>query len=474
MADTSLFTRLRRLFSNDVVIRNVGGDQLKIMDTDRIQKYGNLESNSLYDRFSRLHKPVGASLQYNPTLNYSSMRLQLYSDYEAMDYDSLIAPALDIISEESTLKNEYGDVLTIKSSNENVKRVLHNLFYDVLNIEFNLPSWVRQMCKYGDFYLHLQISEKFGVYNVLPLSVYQVVREEGMNPENPNYVQFILDPNGLSQSNTYSARRSDQMKLENYEVAHFRLLSDANYLPYGRSYLEPARKVFKQLILMEDAMLIHRIMRAPEKRVFYMNVGGIPPNEIDSYMEKTVAKMKKTPYIDQQTGDYNLKFNVQNMTEDFYIPVRGNDTSTKIDTTKGLDYDGIQDIEYLKNRMLAALKIPKAFLGYDENLEGKSTIAALDIRFARTIERLQRTIVSELQKIALVHLYTQGFTDADLVDFELKLTGPSIVFEQEKVELYKSKVELSNSILDKKILSTDFIYKNIFKSFCFYIIFCFF
>jgi hypothetical protein len=463
MADTSLFTRLRRLFSNDVIIRNVGGKQLKVMDVDRIQKYGNLESNSLYDRFTRLHRPVGSSLQYNPTLNYSSMRLQLYSDYEAMDYDSLIAPALDIISEEATLKNEYGDVLTIKSSNDNVKRVLHNLFYDVLNIEFNLPSWVRQMCKYGDFYLHLQISEKFGVYNALPLSVYQVVREEGANPENPNYVQFILDPNGLSQSNTYSARRSDQMKLENYEIAHFRLLSDAAYLPYGRSYLEPARKVFKQLILMEDAMLIHRIMRAPEKRIFYMNVGGIPPNEIDQFMEKTVAKMKKTPYVDQQTGDYNLKFNIQNMTEDFYIPVRGNDSSTKIETTKGLDYDGTTDIEYLKNRMLAALKIPKAFLGYDENLEGKSTLAAMDIRFARTIERLQRTIVSELHKIALVHLYTQGFTDADLVDFELELTGPSIVFEQEKTELYKAKVDLANSITDKKILSTDFVYKNVFN-----------
>jgi len=463
MADTSLFTRLRRLFSNDVIIRNVGGKQLKVMDTDRIQKYGNLESNSLYDRFTRLHRPVGSSLQYNPTLNYSSMRLQLYSDYEAMDYDSLIAPALDIISEESTLKNEYGDVLTIKSSNDNVKRVLHNLFYDVLNIEFNLPSWVRQMCKYGDFYLHLQISEKFGIYNALPLSVYQVVREEGMNPENPSYVQFVLDPNGLSQSQTYSARRSDQMKLENYEVAHFRLLSDANYLPYGRSYLEPARKVFKQLILMEDAMLIHRIMRAPEKRIFYMNVGGIPPNEIDQFMERTVARMKKTPYIDQSSGDYNLKFNIQNMTEDFYIPVRGNDSSTKIETTKGLDYDGTTDIEYLKNRMLAALKIPKAFLGYDENLEGKSTLAAMDIRFARTIERLQRTIVSELNKIALVHLYTQGFTDSDLVDFELSLTGPSIVFEQEKTELYKSKIDLANSITDKKILSTDFIYKNVFN-----------
>jgi len=463
MADTSLFTRLRRLFSNDVIIRNVGGKQLKVMDTDRIQKYGNLESNSLYDRFTRLHKPVGASLQYNPTLNYSSMRLQLYSDYEAMDYDSLIAPALDIVSEEATLKNEYGDILTIKSSNDNVKRVLHNLFYDVLNIEFNLPSWVRQMCKYGDFYLHLQISEKFGIYNALPLSVYQVVREEGTDPENPSYVRFVIDPNGLAQSQTYTRREANQVALENYEVAHFRLLSDANYLPYGRSYLEPARKVFKQLILMEDAMLIHRIMRAPEKRIFYMNVGGIPPNEIDQYMERTVNRMKKTPYVDQSTGDYNLKFNIQNMTEDFYIPVRGNDASTKIETTKGLDYDGTTDIEYLKNRMLAALKIPKAFLGYDENLEGKSTLAAMDIRFARTIERLQRTIVSELNKIALVHLYTQGFNESDLVDFELSLTGPSIVFEQEKTELYKSKVELANSILDKNFLSTDFIYKNVFN-----------
>ena len=463
MADTSLFTRLRRLFSNDVIIRNVGGKQLKVMDTDRIQKYDNLESNSLYDRFTRLHKPVGASLQYNPTLNYSSMRLQLYSDYEAMDYDSLIAPALDIVSEEATLKNEYGDILTIKSSNDNVKRVLHNLFYDVLNIEFNLPSWVRQMCKYGDFYLHLQISEKFGIYNALPLSVYQVVREEGTDPENPSYVRFVIDPNGLAQSQTYTRREANQVALENYEVAHFRLLSDANYLPYGRSYLEPARKVFKQLILMEDAMLIHRIMRAPEKRIFYMNVGGIPPNEIDQYMERTVNRMKKTPYVDQSTGDYNLKFNIQNMTEDFYIPVRGNDASTKIETTKGLDYDGTTDIEYLKNRMLAALKIPKAFLGYDENLEGKSTLAAMDIRFARTIERLQRTIVSELNKIALVHLYTQGFNESDLVDFELSLTGPSIVFEQEKTELYKSKVELANSILDKNFLSTDFIYKNVFN-----------
>jgi len=209
-------------------------------------------------------------------------------------------------------------------------------------------------------------------------------------------------------------------------------------------------------------MLIHRIMRAPEKRVFYINVGAIPPEQVEQFMSETVAKMKKTPFIDQQTGDYNLKFNMQNMTEDFYIPIRGNDTSTKIDTTKGLDYDGTQDIEYLKNKMMAALKIPKPFLGYEEGVEGKATLAGMDVRFARTVERVQRIVESELTKIALVHLYSQGFEDEKLADFSLELTVPSIIYEQEKVELYTSKTQVAGEMLDKKLFSKDWVYQNIY------------
>jgi hypothetical protein len=461
MADTTLFSRLKRLFSSDVIIRNVGGKSLKLMDTGRIQKYGNLATNSLYDRFTRLHKPVGSSLQYNPTLNYQSMRLQLYSDYEAMDHDPIIAAALDIISDETTSRNEYGQVLNINSSNENVRKVLQNLFYDVLNVEFNLATWIRNMCKYGDFYLKMEVSEKYGVYNVIPLSVYEVVREEGTDPENPSYTRFTMDPNGLASGATNTIRR-DQFTLENYEVAHFRLLTDSNYLPYGRSYLEPSRKVFKQLMLMEDAMLIHRVMRAPEKRVFYINVGAIPPDQVEQFMSDTMHKMKKQPIIDQNTGDYNLKFNMMNMTEDFYIPIRGNDAATRIDTTKGLDYDGTEDIEYLKHKMMAALKIPKPFLGYEEGVEGKSTLAGMDIRFARTVERIQRIVESELHKIALVHLYSQGFTDDQLVDFSLELTVPSIIYEQEKIELYTAKTGVAQTMLEQKMFSTDWVYENVF------------
>jgi len=209
-------------------------------------------------------------------------------------------------------------------------------------------------------------------------------------------------------------------------------------------------------------MLIHRIMRAPEKRVFYVNVGAIPPDQVEQFMAETVNKMKKTPYIDQNTGDYNLKYNMQNITEDFYVPVRGNDSATKIDTTKGLDYTSTEDIEYLKHKMMAALKIPKPFLGYEEGVEGKSTLAGMDVRFARTVERVQRIVESELTKIALVHLYSQGFTDEQLVDFKIELTTPSIIYEQEKVELYTAKTTVAGEMIDKKLFSKDWVYENVF------------
>lgn len=465
MANTDLFSRLQRLFSTDVVIRNVGGDQLKVVDSNQIQSSGKYKTNSLVDRFSRLYVYNNKYI-FNPNLNYQTLRQQLYSDYEAMDTDAIIASTLDILSDESTLKNEYHEILTIKTSDENIKSILNNLFYDVLNIEFNLWMWVRQMCKYGDHFLKLEIAEGFGVYNVLPYTVYNMAREEGYDPVNPASVRFILDPDGLLASlDPNYMPRTDRSKMyfQNYEIAHFRLLSDSTFLPYGRSYLEPARKIFKQLTLMEDAMLIHRIVRSPEKRIFYVNVGSIPPNEVEQFMNKTVSTMKKTPYVDPQTGQYNLKFNLQNMMEDFFIPVRGNDTSTKIDTTPGLTYDGIQDVAYLRDKLFAALKVPKAYFGFEKDLTGKATLAAEDIRFARTVERIQRIVESELTKIALVHLYAQGYTGENLVNFDLKLSTPSIIYEQEKVMLMKEKMELASTMMDSKLIPSNWIYENIFN-----------
>jgi len=370
-----------------------------------------------------------------------------------MDMDPILASALDIYADECLTMNEMGKILVVHAEDDNIKGILHNLFYDILNIEHNGWSWLRNMSKYGDFYLRLYISPEYGVYQVEPISAYNVERIENSDPVNKNYVKFQIRPTDTSQVET----------LEFFETAHFRLLSDSNFLPYGKSMIEGARRVWKQLSLMEDAMLIHRIMRAPEKRIFKLDIGNIPPQDVDAYVEKAVSKMKKVPYVDPNTGDYNLRFNLQNMVEDFILPVRGSDSGTSIETLGDLEWTGIDDIEYLRNKLMAALKIPKAFLGYEEELSGKATLASEDVRFARTIQRMQKTFISELEKIAIVHLYSQGYKDESLVQFHIELTNPSTIFEKEKVELWTAKTDLAKNMMEAKIFSKQWIYKNVFK-----------
>ena len=461
MADKSFFGRLQNLFSSSTIIRKAGDKKLKVVDINKVQSTSRLATNRLVDRFNRLYSSE-KSFGYNQISNYHTARIQLFTDYEMMDEDSIISSALDIYAEAATLKNEYGDCLEIKSSSDEVEKVLHNLFYDILNIEFNLWPWVRNMCKYGDFYLKMDITEKFGVTNVLPISTYEMIREEGLDPARPDYVRFTHDPS-LGGSMTGIAGQTAKTEYQAYEVAHFRMLSDSNFLPYGKSMVEPARKNWKQLTLMEDAMMIHRIMRAPEKRIFKIDIGNIPPNEVDNYMQRVMNQMKKTPYVDGNTGQYNLKFNLQNMMEDFYLPVRGGSSGSEIESLSGMEFGGIDDIEYLRNRMFSALRIPKAFLGYDESISGKATLAAEDVRFARTIERIQKIVISELTKIALVHLYSQGFEGEDLVNFELGLTNPSTIHEQEKLELWSTKVDLVSNMKDLNMMSSEWIYNNVFK-----------
>jgi hypothetical protein len=454
----SLFKRLRKLFSTDVIIRNVGGKQLKVIDTGRVQSSGNIEWNRRVDRYNRLYTPVPGYTSDGNGIQLVQ-RIEVFRDYEAMDADSIIASALDIYADECTTKNEYGDIVEINTGNDRVKEVLNNLFYDILNVDFNLWPWVRNLCKYGDFFLVLNIAEKYGIVNVEPVSPYEMIRLEGTDPNNPNKVVFKRDYSGYGGAG-YVSRQEETY--DNYEVIHFRMLNDTNFLPYGRSMIEPGRRVYKQLLMMEDAMLIHRIMRAPDKRIFKIDIGNIPPNEVDAYIERIANQMKKTPYVDPNTGEYNLKFNLMNMIEDFYLPVRGSESGTNIENLTGLQYDSIADIDYLKNRLLASLKIPRAYLGYEEDTAGKSTLASQDFRFARTIERIQRIVESELTKLAIIHLYAQGFTEDELVDFSINLSPASTVFEREKIELWTSKVTLAGDMMDKKLFSKRWIYENIF------------
>jgi hypothetical protein len=359
---------------------------------------------------------------------------------------------MDIYADESTVKDEFGHILSIKSPNSQIQEILHNLFYDILNVEFNLWPWVRNMVKYGDLFLYLDIDEEYGITNVIPLSIYETLRVEGEEPGNPFSVRFKVDNDFL---------QIGKKEFDNYEIAHFRLLSDTNFLPYGKSMVEGGRRTWKQLQLMEDAMLIHRIMRAPDKRKFLVDIGNIAPHEVDNHMQRLINQMKKTPLVDPKTGDYNLRYNMQNITEDIFLAVRGKESGTDVTNLAGLQFNAIEDIEYLRNKLMAAFKVPKSFLGYEEDNSGKASLAAQDVRFARTIERIQRIIVSELTKIAIIHLFVQGFSNEDLIDFDLEMSSPSVIYEQEKINLWKEKILLARDITDSKYLSRDWVYEKI-------------
>ena len=453
MADKTFFSRLQKLFSTNTIVRKTSKGT-KIIDTDEYQNM----TTTLVDRFMKLKVTNYASGQIDSSLAYQQVRIDLFRDYDSMDQDPIISSALDIYADETTARNEFGNVLKIHHPDDNVKQILENLFYDILNVEFNLWPWTRNLVKYGDLFLQLEIAENTGIVNVFPYSPYEVTRVENFDPENPQRVKFVYAP---YQNPLGAYGMSSKKEFENFEVAHFRLNNDSNFLPYGKSMIEGGRRIWKQLSLMEDAMLIHRIIRAPEKRIFKIDVGNIPPNEVDNYMQKIINNSKKTPFVDERTGDYNLKYNIQNLMEDYYMPVRGSDNGTAIDTLKGMEYTMIEDIDYLKNKLMASLKMPKAWLGYSEDTNGKATLAALDSRFAKTIERVQRVIISELTKIAIVHLYSQGINDDRLTDFSLELTLPSKIYEQEKVELYTSKISLIESMQRTKMLSKEWMYEAI-------------
>ena len=455
MADKTLFGRLQKLFSTNTIVRKTEKG-VKIVDTD---EYQNMTTN-LVDRYMKLKVSNYGVGGVESAMAYQQVRIDLFRDYDSMDMDPILSSALDVYADECTAKNEQGNILKIHHDDDNVKQILENLFYDILNVEFNLWPWTRNLVKYGDFFLELEIADELGIINVMPLSSYEMSRVEGFDPENPQRVKFVYAP---YQNPYMSVGQTTKKEFENYEIAHFRLNGDSNFLPYGKSMVEGARRVWKQLMLMEDAMLIHRVMRAPEKRIFKVDVGNIPPNEVDNYMQKIINASKKVPFVDEKTGEYNLKYNMMNLIEDYYMPVRGSDNGTSIDTLKGLEYNMIDDINYLKGKLMAALKIPKAYLGYEEDTNGKATLASMDIRFAKTIERVQRVLISELTKIAIVHLYSQGINDDRLTDFTLELTVPSRIYEQEQVELYNSKVQLIQQMQQTKMFSKEWMYESVMK-----------
>lgn len=442
--ESPLYTGLTRIFSGPLAsFRSQSQIRYKRRDLDRY-KFTSAGGQSFK---KKSYNPFEA-IQSNIMANQS--RAERYSDFDQMEFTAEIASAMDIYADEMTTSNQYRQVLIIDSKNEEIKNILNHLYYNILNLETNLFSWCRTMCKFGDFFLYLDIDEKIGIKSVLGLPSPEVERLEGEDESNPNYVQFQWNSAGIT--------------FENWQIAHFRILGQDKYSPYGTSVLEPARRIWRQLTLMEDAMMAYRIVRSPERRVFYIDVGNVSPPEVEQYIQKIVTQMKRNQIVDPTTGRVDLRYNPMSIDEDFYIPVRGTQSGTKIDTLKGGEFTGdIDDVQYLRDKLFSALKIPQSYLSSNKDAsEDKSTLAQKDIRFARTIQRLQRVMIGELEKIGIIHLYTLGYRNEDLLKFKIRLNNPSKISELQEIEHFKAQLEVAAAAKENGF-SKRWVFENLFK-----------
>ena len=442
--ESPLYRALTRLFSGPVAnYRNQSQTRFKRRDLDRY-KFTSASGQTFKKKSYNPFESIQSNVMANQT------RAERYSDFDQMEFMPELASALDIYADEMTTSNQFKQLLTIDCKNQEIKEVLQDLFYKILNVEQNLYGWCRTLIKYGDLFIYLDIDEKLGIKRTLSIPSAEVERLEGEDDSNPDYVQFQWNTAGMT--------------FENWQIAHFRVLGQDKYAPYGTSVLEPARRIWRQLQLIEDAMMAYRIVRSPERRVFYIDVGNVAPQEVEQYVQRIITQMKRNQIVDPNTGRVDLRYNPMSIDEDFYIPVRGQQSGTKIENLPGGQFtSAIDDIKYLRDKLFSAIKIPQSYLARGEGAtEDKSTLAQKDIRFARTIQRMQGNLISELEKIGMIHLYTLGFRNDDLIKFKLSLNNPSRIAELQELEHFKAQLEIAGTAKEQGF-SKRWIFENIFK-----------
>ena len=373
---------------------------------------------------------------YTQSIYYEPTRLASYYDYESMEFTPEISAALDIYAEESTTPSEEGYILTIYSESARIKSILADLFNNILDINTNLPMWTRNTCKYGYDFVYLKIDPEKGI-----IGCYQLPNIEIERVESGSYPNVSGNDEGKERKLKFMWKNKE-LEFNSWEMAHFRLLGDDRRLPYGTSMLEKARRTWKQLLLAEDAMLVYRTSRAPERRVFKVFVGNMDDKDVEAYVQRVANKFKRDPVVDPENGNVDLRYNQMAVDQDFFVPVRDPAAPNPIETLPGAtNLSEIADIEYIQKKLLAALRIPKAFLGFEEVVGEGKNLALLDIRFARTINRIQKSMIQELNKLAIIHLYILGFEE-ELDNFSLGLANPSTQADLLRIEQWQTKITL--------------------------------
>lgn len=379
-------------------------------------------------------KKVGADNAMESLAGYTAVKL-MYRDADLMDGSPEIGTALDIISEETCPLTSKGKMINVYSSSKRTKAMLEDLFVNRLHIYTDLPMIARHLAKYGNTFMFLNIDKDNGIMGWTMLPVYEMDRVENgftasyaisstINNKDvrPDEVRFVW--NGHNENNPF----------RNWQVAHFRLLNDSFFLPYGVSMLHKARRAWRMWSMMEDAMLIWRLDKAVERRVYKIFVGGINDADVEAYVQQIANNFKRTPIIDPATGQIDLRRNFLDVASDYFIPVRREDAPNPIETLAAANSQvQMEDVEYMQNKMFAALRVPKTFLNFQEAQGKGQNLSIMDVRFSRMINRIQQFLLMELNKIAMIHLYIMGLTD-EIGNFQLSLNNPSAQIEAQELE----------------------------------------
>lgn len=395
----------------------------------------------------------------------------MYRDVDLMDTMPEIATAMDIVSEEANYINESGSLINVSSGSERVKGILQDLFVNRLSINTTLPMLTRTMIKYGNAFWLLHTDAQLGVLGWKELPVYEIERyENGMDcPYTNGYTVRSNDVDSHRDETRFVwVGQQQATEYRNWQIAHFRLLYDSSMLPYGVSFLHKARRHFRMLSMMEDMMFIYRLDRSIERRVFKINVGAIDEADVPAYVQQIADNFKRTPIIDPMTGQIDLRKNIMSQTNDYFIPVREDGAASPIENlAAGQNLTAMDDIKYVQNKIVTALRVPKSFLNFEEAAGDGKNLSLLDVRFMRTVNRIQQALLLELNKIATIHLLMLGFTD-DLTNFTLEMANPSSQAEMLELENLAKKVTTAKDAVSDPgggmpLTSMTWAWRHIFK-----------
>lgn len=452
MARPTIFQRLGTVFTGtDTLSQNtnsntniygVSGDTvlLRTKDADEFKQKSLELKQDMY--LAKQWKRAQFDLSNRSLAGLNEVKM-MYRDADLMDTFPEIGAALDIFSEEACVVKNEGLMVNVSSKSERIKAILEDLLVNRLTVNTTLPMVCRAMCKYGNNFMLLNINKENGVIGWKQLPVYEIERyENGMdNPYASSFAQFRNDDLNRPETTKFVwVGSSEYTPFMNWQIAHFRLLYDSLFLPYGVSALHKARRHFRMLSMMEDMMLIYRLERSIERRVFKINVGAINAQDVPAYVQSVADEFKRTPIVDPRTGQLDLKKNLLNVSEDYFIPVRDDNAPSPIDTLQGAqNMTAMDDIKFIQNKVMTALRVPKSFLNFEESQGDGKNLSMMDVRFTRTVNRIQQALLMELNKICIVHLYLLGFTD-DLTNFSLKMNNPSSQAEMMELENLAKKV----------------------------------